>query len=414
MKRPCTRRSALHLGAVGLAALAGCTTENPGGTTPERSSTGTEARSTTSSTTETTATASEANEGESGVTVQWTASIGGRIPIPAVDEDTVYVTSSKGGLSAFDRTGGNRRWRVSTGGASYLGPRVADETVYCPAGNDLLARATSDGGHRWTHEWEGWLSSMPTIDGDTVFVGNTDPELSHDPSSYPEDLFALAIDDGSVRWKRSLGDHDELGGDPLVAGGRLYAQVESSDVYALDPTDGTTIWHTPTPAGRGGAYEGPVMAGETLVAISGGSLVGIDPSSGDVRWTFGGVKTAPVTDGEAVYAGDFTPEGTQSTVYSVDPRDGSELWSRPIPGRLKTWSALSAAPGTLYVSATEAAGDRGSRDDLTTLYAIDAAGTEQWRFKRTCDGFSRVVVADGIAYVAGRYGDGTLYALAPR
>lgn len=152
---------------------------------------GTEAGSITPPTTDTTATASEANEGESGVTVQWTASIGGRIPIPAVDEDTVYVTSSKGGLSAFDRTGGNRQWRVSTGGASYLGPRVPTRpsivplaTICWPERRPMVVIGGLTSGR-------GWLSSMPTIDGDTVFVGNTDPELSHDPSSYPEDLFAL-------------------------------------------------------------------------------------------------------------------------------------------------------------------------------------------------------------------------------
>ena len=74
--------------------------------------------------------------------------------------------------------------------------------------------------------------------------------------------------------------------------------------------------------------------------------------------------------------------------------------------------AFAAADGTLFASFTERTGRGDVEDDDTTLYAVDAAGTETWRFARSCEGFSCVGVSEGTVFVAGRYGDGMLYALA--
>ena len=432
MRRLRSRRSVLRAGALGLAAIAGCTanrteespessTTTSHGTVPKATTTDPARTVTESETDPEPTTESEPAEETVGVDVRWIAPVGGQIPVPAVDEDTVYVTSSAGELMAFRTTDGRRRWRAKTGGRWY-GPRVADATVYCPTGDTLHARATDDGGKRWAHEWEGNLTSMPTVDGDTVYVGNTDRATYHgEGSAYPEDLFALATSDGSVRWKRALAN--ELGGAPVAADGRLYVQLGTSKVYALDPTDGTTIWQTSEVSVYGGAVGGLVVVDGTLVASAGNYLVGLDPSSGDVPWRFNttateiisndGTAIAPVTDGQRVYAGHLEVTGTETTLYALDPTKGEEHWSKTIPGLV---GSLSAHDGTLYVSATEAANEGGDTvfgGGPTTLYAFDASGDEQWRFKRTSGGFSQAVAADGDVYVGGRNDDGRLYALTP-
>ena len=142
------------------------------------------------------------------------------------------------------------------------------------------------------------------------------------------------------------------------------------------------------------------------------ALVGLATVDGHERWRTDGIQTAPVNDESTVYGAEIGNMGGSSTVFALSAIDGNERCRFTKPGRPKTWSSLSAVHGTVFASFTERTGGGDVKDDDSTLYAVDADGTEQWRFTRSCEGFSRVVVSGGTAYVASRYGDSTLYALA--
>ena len=361
--------------------------------------------------------------------VRWRAGIGGRIPIPAVGDGSVYAVSTSG-IDAFATADGRRRWSHSTPGSAWLGPALGDGAVYA-AGDGTLADFDAAGGEeRWQRTWsdDASVETMPVVGENAVFVGISGPSAStgRTGSTVPEDLWALDTDDGSRHWKRDLGGGDGtagmLSGPPVLHDGTLYVQTRRGTVMALDPSDGSDRWRRrfDGTSGMGGPT---LVAEEDLLVVSAElragdrgrrwALVALGTDGGSERWRVTGIQTAPVSDGETVYGGEIGGTGGESTVVALSAADGSERWQFTKPGRLKTWSSLSTAGETLYASFTERTGRGDVNDDDSTLYAVDPDGTEQWRFERRCEGFSRVAESSDTVYVAGRYGDGALYALSP-
>jgi len=383
------------------------------GTSTERSGTGTATGSESSTPTAT------------SELVRWRAGIGGRIPVPTVGNGTVYAVSTSG-IHAFAADDGRRRWSHSTPQSAWLGPVLRDGVVYAAGDETLTAFDATSGEERWRRTWPGEavVETIPVVGEDTVFVGISSPPASRTDSPVPEDLWAVKKRDGSPRWKRDLGGRNGSGGvlsgPPVRHDGTLYVQTRGGTAMALDPSDGSDQWRRrfDGTSGMGGPT---LVAGEALLVVtvefrSGDrsrrwALVALGTGDGSERWRATGIQTAPVSDGTTVYGGEIAGSGGESTVVALSAADGSERWQFTKPGRLKTWSSLSTAGGTLYASFTERTGRGDVNDDASTLYAVGTDGTERWRFERRCEGFSRVVESTGTVYVAGRYGDGRLYAL---
>jgi outer membrane protein assembly factor BamB len=359
--------------------------------------------------------------------VRWRAGIGGRIPAPAVDDGSVYAVSTSG-IHAFATADGRRRWSHSTPRSAWLGPAVGGGVVYAAGDGALAAFDAASGAERWRHTWpdETVVETMPVVGERAVFVGVSGSSTDRTASTVLEDLWAVDRGGGSRRWKRDSGERDRTGGvlsgPPVLHGGTLYVQTRRGTVMALDPSDGSDRW--------GRRFDGTSgMGGPTLVAEAGllvvsaelragdrgrqWALVALGTDEGEERWRVTGIQTAPVSDGTTVYGGHIADSGGESTVFALSAADGSERWQFTKPGRLKMWSSLSTVGGTLYASFTERTGRGDVNDDHSTLYAVGTDGTEHWRFERRCEGFSRAAGSADTVYVAGRYGDGTLYALAP-
>lgn len=359
--------------------------------------------------------------------VRWRAGIGGRIPVPAVGDGSVYAVSTSG-LDAFAAADGRRRWSHSTPGSAWLGPAVGDGVVYAAGDGTLAAFDAASGAERWQRTWSGEavVETRPVVGKGAVFVGISTPPASRTDSPVPADLWAVERGDGSRRWTRDLGGRNEdggiLSGPPVLHEGTLYVQTRCGTVLALDPSDGSDRWRRRFDGTS--VMGGPTpVAGEDLLVVSvelrssdrgrRWALVALGTDDGGERWRVTGIQTAPVSDGTTVYGGEIAGTGGKSTVVALSAADGGRRWQFTKPGRLKTWSSLSTAGGTLYASFTERTGRGDVDDDDSTLYAVGADGAERWRFERRCEGFSRVVTSAETVYVAGRQGDGGLYALAP-
>lgn len=365
-----------------------------------------------------------------GDLVRWQAEIGKRVPVPAVGGGSVYAVGSTSGVHAFAAADGARRWRRSSPQSSWFGPAVGDGVVYAVGYETLAAYDAASGEESWRKTWpeEAAMETSPLVGEEAVFAGISSLPTSHTDSKFPEDLWAFDRRDGSLLWKRDLSGRNQtstggpLSGRPVLHDGTLYVQTQGGTVFALDPSDGSERWRRQLDGTNEAG--GPTLVAERdlLVVLldlrsdeSGqrGALVALATGDGRERWRAEGIQTAPVSDGTTVYGGEMADVGGHSTVFALSAADGSEQWQFTKPGRLKTWSSLSTAGGTLFASFTERTGRGDVKDDDSTLYAVGADGTEQWRFERSCEGFSRAVVSKGTVYVASRYGDGTLYALAP-
>lgn len=365
-----------------------------------------------------------------GVSIRWQAELGKRIPVPAVMDSAVFAVSSKTGVYALTADDGIQQWHHSTPSSGWFGPAVGGKIVYAVDWETLIAFEAMTGEERWRHRWpeESAMEAMPVVGETAVFIGISSQPTSHTDSQFPEDLWAFDRRDGSLLWKRDLseggpsGISGPLSGPPIFHDGWLYVQTQNGGILKLDPADGTEQWRVRLDGPSEGGGPTLVSAHRTLVVQQdvrspddgqGGALVGLSTEDGHRRWRRGGIQTAPVSDGTRVFGGEIADFGGRSTVYGLSAEDGSEEWTFTKPGRLKTWSSLSAADGRLFASFTERTGRGAIADDDSTLYAVGRDGMERWQFQRTCNGFSPAIVSDGTVYVAGRLGNGWLYALEP-
>jgi outer membrane protein assembly factor BamB len=107
----------------------------------------------------------------------------GNVPVsgsPAVDRDTVYVSSEQG-VHALARSDGSERWtasfpsdRISPSPYEWSAPVVVGDTLYLVRDDGrLYALATGDGSERWSVE-TGATDSAPAVADGTVYVGGTE------------------------------------------------------------------------------------------------------------------------------------------------------------------------------------------------------------------------------------------------
>lgn len=361
---------------------------------------------------------------------QWQAQLGKRVPVPVVKGRSVYAVGSTSGVHAFSADDGTRQWHRSSPHSSWFGPAVGDGIVYAVGYETLAALDAASGEERWRYTWpdEAAMEAAPVVGEEAVFAGISSLPTSHTDSKFPEDLWAFDRRDGSLLWKRDFSGQNPpntggpLSGRPVLHDGTLYVLTQDGAAVALDPSDGSERWRRRLD-GTGQAGGPTLVAEQELLVVplnrrsrgdgQQGTLVALSTTDGRERWRSEGIQTAPVSDGTTVYGGEIADAGGRSTVSALSAADGSEQWQFTKPGRLKTWTSLSVAGRTLFASFTERTGRGDVKDDHSTLYAVGADGTEQWSFERRCEGFSRAAVSEGTVYVAGRYGDGTLYALTP-
>lgn len=162
--------------------------------------------------------------------LQWTREITDPVMAPAVDGDTLVVTTESG-VRAFDASTGAERWSRSglAGGVFDASPVVADGTVYLQRGVATHALALATGETRWRSPTGLPSDSTPAVTGETVFTAGDDTYVR-----------ALAATDGTEQWRTKADARIEC--NVSVAGDTAFAGTESGDVVALDAATGSERW----------------------------------------------------------------------------------------------------------------------------------------------------------------------------
>ncbi|MUK90198.1 S8 family serine peptidase [Ornithinibacillus sp. L9] len=214
----------------------------------------------------------------------WSAGVSGNVVFssPAVNEDTVVVTTDQGNVQAFDLENGEEKWTFRTGS---------------------LNRST------------------PTINGDMVFV----------TGGQNGRVYALNIDSGVVVWETTTGNLP-IYETPLYENGSLYLTSSTDDetvVSALDAETGDTIWTTSI---NSDSYFGAALAGDQLIlgSVEGSTLYALSKQDGSEQWTFeisrGGFASHPAVVGDTIYA--FSTDfGNNGSLWAIDANSGEEVWS---------------------------------------------------------------------------------------
>jgi outer membrane protein assembly factor BamB len=215
------------------------------------------------------------------------------------------------------------------------------------AGSAGAARAPKLGTARWRWRPPPPASvGMPAADGDEVVVtfGHT---------------FVVSLGPGGAeRWRtRRLGVREET---PLFTPDLVVVPADDG-LVALDRRTGRIRWDVrlgrsvaelPDPDD---AASTPVLAGHTvLTCLSGGVLVGVEASSGAVRWRVplaGRSDGPPATDGDAVVATWDPERGADAGITAFDVATGRTRWSAPLRAGAVSAPAIAgrAAHGAVAV-----------------------------------------------------------------
>jgi polyvinyl alcohol dehydrogenase (cytochrome) len=326
---------------------------------------------------------------ETGETV-WTSMVGGPIVgAPAIDGDAVYVSAGST-LRRLDRSTGEQQWEVAThdhpqaqisaspvvvdgivlqGTASFENFLAKDEYMF----RGSMGGYDSDTGEQlWNFystpgdETAGagagiWSTPAVDVDRGLLFVG-TGQGLSEPTPPMADSLVAVDYRTGRRRWSTQFtypdvfsaasptGKDADVGASPNLwaSDGRdlVGAGDKGGTYHALDRESGEVVWETRlTPGsafggeiGSAAFVDGTIVASsnvgdpETNAPINVTHLFGLDPATGDKRWTseeLSGKIFAPVGAVPGVaFCG--TDEGN---LVAVDTETGATLWSMDAPAK---------------------------------------------------------------------------------
>jgi outer membrane assembly lipoprotein YfgL len=226
---------------------------------------------------------------------------------PAVTPKLIGVATSQGLVHVLDARNGQESWRA-------------------PVGTPLSAGVGSDG-ERFA----------------VVTRGN---EL-------------VTLQDGKVLWRQKLPAQSFT--PPLVAGQRVFVLMADRSVMGLDGATGRVLWTQQRPAEPLVLRQAGVLlaVNDTLVAGLSGRLVGLNPTSGALRWD------APIA----------TPRGTNDLERLVDivapvSRAGDSVCARAFLAQV---GCVNAARGGVLWTRT-AASDQGLSGNATLTVGTEANG----------------------------------------
>jgi outer membrane protein assembly factor BamB len=201
------------------------------------------------------------------------------------DSGRVLGTDQEGIAYAWDAASGARLWSRALGRSSatvYSGGGTAQDGVYYTGfGNYLSALNVSDGTVRWrSTSWSSGYSASPEhrIVGENLLVG-----------AQWGALYAHAISNGAQRWRDNANGLGSRGSTAVAYDGRVYA-LGSTSLVQKDPSSGSTLQVSPTPANSDVGGVPLVDADRVVAGTSGAGMVSYDRETGAVQWQ---VQTDP-------------------------------------------------------------------------------------------------------------------------
>lgn len=330
----------------------------------------------------------------------WTAKVPSvTFASPVVSEDSVYIASVAGTLTALDRADGSVRWTAATGSGQRGTPVVHGDQVLVTTGNSatLLSLGAADGSVGWSYSLG---SDLPTYGAPTVVdgvvllaVGNADTGGVH----------AVDLESGSQLWRTDVGAGVFFG--PSVADGVVVAaSTGSRQVVAMDLATGEVLWtHTDTEASLSlpAIADGTVYIGTSTPDYTGGSLLALDLTTGAEVWRAGGhgdtQGSSPVVYGDLVVLGSHS----HGSVAAYDRGSGERVWHHYV-GTAVTSSTAATSSGLILGGAQD-----------RSIWALDATSGERlWTGQMPAAILSSTAVADGMAVFVSS--DGTVAAYTSR
>jgi outer membrane protein assembly factor BamB len=136
----------------------------------------------------------------------------------------------------------------------------------------------------------------------------------------PKEVWRADVGDAS-------GDREQITGQPVVAGDRVYALDAGATVTAFDADSGARVWRRDLAEDEDGIFGGGVAVadGRVFVTTGLGVLFALDAASGETVWRRN--VGAPMRAGPTVHGGRVYAISIVNETVAHDAETGEELWT---------------------------------------------------------------------------------------
>ncbi len=244
----------------------------------------------------------------------------------SLDEESIYVQSSGGSITAFDCESGDKRWFVQLGDpdAPSYAPVSNDDLLLVSSGSSLFALNKRSGKQVWSISLPAPPSTSPAIDRQQLYYGTLDGSIFcfdlkeiqklHQQNRLPQW--------SSVAQKWRFKTAQEVTSVPLLAGGIINFASRDKSLYAINKGDRKMQWQFET--------NRPISAplaradGVLFLGTEDFNLFCIGQERGAVKWQF--VAGLPIRRKAHVIENSVYVFPEKGGVYSLSKQTGSPQW----------------------------------------------------------------------------------------
>ena len=265
------------------------------------------------------------------------------------DEDTVYVQSTSGIMTAFDAETGKKLWAILLGSGEDPGFPVSSnaETALVATGTTLYSVDKRSGGITWQLKLPQTPSTSPAVDSEQVYIGSLDgsvyafdlrkihklysqgrlPQWSYQALSWrykaPKEittpplsngrivnfasraglLYGVSVkSEGGLVFQRESVDRKPVSAPIKASADYLYMASRDFNVYCINRNTGTTKWEFPS--GRPIEQAPYVIGRHVFVLPTRGGLFCLNSDTGDRIWHQPKIKRFLAATPSIVYTAD--------------------------------------------------------------------------------------------------------------
>jgi outer membrane protein assembly factor BamB len=156
---------------------------------------------------------------------------------PIITEGMIFFTTNDNTVHAIREATGLGRWTYRTPGrVPDNGIVYSDNTLYVPAGRNILAIQPNSGLPRWIRTLPDDVLAPPVADGDTIYV------IVRNSRKEGSDLYAIRASNGRDLWEKPAELPVSPAAAPTLVGNVMYIPTNENQLLAVSRDDGKVLW----------------------------------------------------------------------------------------------------------------------------------------------------------------------------
>lgn len=252
-----------------------------------------------------------------------------RVMNVAIDEETVYIQSQNGFISAFDSETGDRRWAQLVGrlDSPQLPLTSNDDTILVTSGIRLYAVDKWEGVRLWEIALAEQAGTRPVSDEERVYIASQEGSVyAYDLARIYQLYHANKLPKWSIQtqiWRHATSKPIKL--PPILYNNQLTFASKTGIMYSVQPADDKLVFQMSTDR----SISAPMVekSGQLYVCTEDHHVYCLDSLRGTVIWDF--IARGPVTTQPQIVNNRCYLSTVAGTVYCLNARTGITEWESP-------------------------------------------------------------------------------------